>query len=382
MNSRERILATVSHRVPDRVPFDLGSTVVTGIHVRAYERLRSILGLPAEETIVLDQIQQLAAVSDDLIEVLGVDVKGVHSSPGAGWQFVPRTDGGYREFVDEFGIVWRMPVDGGFYYDMVAHPLAGDCSRADAARYPLPDPVDPARFVGLRDQAEGIAYGERRATVGKSLCAGIMETAAWLRGYEDFYADLAADPGLASALMSRILELKIAYWGTVIDVCGPALDIACEADDLGGEHSMLVSPATYRTLLKPLHRELFSYLHSRGVKVFFHCCGAIRPIIADLIDSGVDILNPVQVAAAGMDSAGLKAEFGRDVTFWGGGIDTQRVLPFGSSDDVRAEVRRRLRDLMPGGGFVFNTVHNIQADVPAENIAAMWETLREHGEYS
>lgn len=381
MDPRERVLTAVDRREPDRVPYDLGSTVVTGIGVRPYERLRAHLGLRPAETVVLDQMQQLALVADDVIEALEVDVRGIFGSPGSGWRFEPRTVDGYREFMDEFGITWRMPIDGGLYYDMVVHPLAGDRSSDELEAHPMPDPRDPARFAGMRDEADHITGVERRASIAKTIGAGIMETASWMRGYTDFYSDLALDPAAAESLMSRMLELKLAYWEVVTNTCGDALDIAHEADDLGGEHALIVSPETYRRHIKPYHRRLFDYLHSRGLKVFYHSCGSIRPIVGDLIDAGVDILNPVQVRAEGMDSAELKAEFGRDVTFWGGGVDTQRVLPFGTPDQVRAEVRRRLDDLMPGGGFVFTSVHNIQSDVSAENILAMWETLHEHGRY-
>jgi uroporphyrinogen decarboxylase len=180
-----------------------------------------------------------------------------------------------------------------------------------------------------------------------------------------------------------VLEQKLTYWERALDLFGDLIDVAKEVDDLGGQNDALISPATYRRLLKPRHRELFQFIHSRShARVFLHSCGSIRRLIPDLIDAGVDILNPVQVSAANMDTRELKADFGSELTFWGGGVDTQRVLCQGSTSAVRNEVRRRLDDLMPGGGFVFATVHNVQADVPPENYMAMWETLREHGEYA
>jgi uroporphyrinogen decarboxylase len=178
--------------------------------------------------------------------------------------------------------------------------------------------------------------------------------------------------------MERILEIKLEYWARMLPALGDAVDVVGEADDLGGQARLLFSPATYRALVKPLHRELFDFLHARtDAKVFFHTCGAVRDLLPDLIEIGVDILNPVQVSAAGMDTGELKREFGRDLVFWGGGVDTQRVLGSGAPAEVRAEVRRRIDDLAPGGGFVFATVHNIQPDVPAENILAMHAELRE-----
>jgi uroporphyrinogen decarboxylase len=168
----------------------------------------------------------------------------------------------------------------------------------------------------------------------------------------------------------------------MFDTIGDTIDVAGTADDFAGQQNMLISPRSYRKLAKPRHKELFDFIHKRSnAKIFFHSCGSIRPVIPDLIEIGCDIINPVQVSAAGMDSAELKREFGKDITFWGGGVDTQRVLGTGTPEQVREDVKRRLNDFMPGGGFIFNTVHNIQGNVPVENIIAMWETLQEYGVY-
>ena len=177
-------------------------------------------------------------------------------------------------------------------------------------------------------------------------------------------------------------DCKLAYWEKALTEVGDVIDVAQIADDFAGQDGLLISPRSYRRLFKPRHKELFDFIHARtDAKIFFHSCGAIRAVIPDLIEVGVDILNPVQVSAADMDSTELKREFGRDIVFWGGGVDTQRVLRSGTPAEVRDEVRRRIDDLAPGGGFVFNTVHNIQGDVPAENIVAMWEALQEFGVY-
>jgi uroporphyrinogen decarboxylase len=183
--------------------------------------------------------------------------------------------------------------------------------------------------------------------------------------------------------MGRMLAMQLAYWEKALPLVGDVIDVAQIADDIAGQNGLLISPRSYRRYLKPLHKELCDYIHARtDAKIFMHSCGAIREVIPDFIDVGIDIINPVQVSAAKMDSVELKREFGNDIVFWGGGVDTQRVLGEGTPDEVRAEVRRRLADFMPGGGFIFNTVHNIQANVPPENLVAMWETLREYGRYS
>jgi uroporphyrinogen decarboxylase len=182
--------------------------------------------------------------------------------------------------------------------------------------------------------------------------------------------------------MERVLEVKLAWWGAILPELGDAVDVVGEADDLGGQTTPLFAPRTYRELVKPLHAELFAFIRARTrAKVFFHSCGAIRELLPDLVEIGVDVLNPVQVSATGMETAALKRDFGRDLVFWGGGVDTQRILGGGSPDEVRAEVRRRVADLREGGGFVFAAVHNVQPNVPPGNLVAMWETWREEAAY-
>jgi len=275
-----------------------------------------------------------------------------------------------------------MPKKGGWYYDMREHPLAGPISEEAVDRYPWPDPLDPARFAGIGEAARRILREEGRAVIMGGMSAGILEMHAWLRGFEDAYADFGANPRLAGRLMDKVLEMKMAYWGKALEILGDAVDVVQEADDFAGQSGLLLSPRTYREIAKPRHKALFDFIHARTkAKIFFHSCGAVRKVIPDLIEAGVDILNPVQVSAAGMDTAELKREFGKDLTFWGGGVDTQRVLGTGTPDEVRREVRRRIEDLKPGGGFVFAAVHNIQGNVPVENIVAMWEAFREFGSY-
>jgi uroporphyrinogen decarboxylase len=381
-DSRTRVLAALDHREPDRVPFDLGATRNTGIHVHAHQRLRAALDLPAAEPLIADQQQQLARPEDDLAELLGVDVRGIFPRPASTYRRVLDDDGTFVSYRDEFGIGRRMPKEDGLYFDPYLHPLEGDITDADVDRYAWPEPEDPARAAGMLEEARRIVEQEGRAVYVVPVCTGFSEVYFRLRGYEDGYMDMAANPALAARIMDRILELKLGYWEAVFAELGDLVDVAGESEDLGSQTGLLFSPETYRALLKPRQAELFRFIHARSrAKVFLHSCGAIRPLIPDLIEVGVDVLNPVQVSAAGMDSAELKRDFGRELTFWGGGVDSQRVLGSGSPSQVRDEVRRRIDDLRPGGGFVFAAVHNIQPDVPAENVIAMWETLREHGAY-
>ena len=375
--SRDRVRAALAHREPDRVPFDLGGTRVTGIHARAYERLRPALGLEPRQARIADLTQQLAEVEPDVLDALEADVRLVSPRGAAGYRREVVERDGHYAYNDEWGVGRRMPVDGGMYYDSYAPPLYGEIDLAAVDAYAWPDAADPARTAGMGDDARRIAAEGRAVAVG-SICGGLTEGLFKLRGFEEGYMDLAGDPGLARRVMERVLQVKLAYWERALPEVGETVDVLVEADDLGGQDRTLFSPRTYRELVKPLHRELFDYLHARtDAKVFFHSCGAVRELIPDLIEIGVDVLNPVQVSAANMDTGELKREFGRDLVFWGGGVDTQRVLGAGSPAAVREEVLRRVSDLRRDGGFVFAAVHNIQPNVPAENILAMRAALRE-----
>lgn len=386
MDSRERVLTTLNHKEPDRIPFDMGGTVVTGIQAKAYRRLRQYLGLPEIEVTIIDMLQQLALVNDDVMDRLGVDVRNVSPRSTASFKIDLKTtpDQQYTYFYDEYQIAWRMPMDGGLYYDMFEHPLSGEITAETVDRYELPDPLDPARFAGLREASFRVLNEEKRALVIGNISAGIFELYMWTRGYKDGYADWAGNPDLAHKMLRKYVDLQMAYWEKMFDVMhGIPIDVVQMADDIAGQNNMLISPASYRKYLKPLHKEMFDYIHSKtNAKIFVHSCGSVRTVIPDFIEIGVDILNPVQVSAARMDSAELKREYGKDICFWGGGVDTQNAFDEKHTpDEVRADVRRRIEDLMPGGGFVFNTVHNIQGNVPPENIMAMWETLQEYGRY-
>ena len=377
MNSRERVLAAIQHREPDRIPFDLGGTVASGIHTRAYRNLRAYLGLPEVEIKIDDMIQQLATVDEDVRARLRPDLRCVAPRSSALYRLDLQDQGEYTAYYDEWGVGWRMPKEGGFYYDMFHHPLRDITSVDELKDFRWPDPTDPGRFAGLRERAR--ASRERgEAVILGGLCAGIAEMAAWTLGFESFYTNLAADPKLVGAIMDKVVELKAEYWGRALAEAGDYIDVVQEADDVAGQFGMIISPRTFREVIKPRQRELFAFIKKQAnVAIWFHSCGAVREIIPDLLDVGIDILNPVQVSATGMDTAELKREFGRDLTFWGGGVDTQRIFGQGTPDEVRAEVRRRIADLAPGGGFVFATVHNTQANVPPQNFMAMWETLQE-----
>ena len=373
----ERVRASLEHREPDRVPYDLGGSHVTGIHQKAYRRLRKHLGLPDREVVIEDPIQQLAKVDEDVKGRLKVDVDGIMPHRYAAFKPKETEDGEYFYFVDDWGVERRMPKEGGLYYDMCHNPMAGFSVEEAMARFRYPDPTDPSRYFGMREKAQECFQKGRAYILGRN-APGVLETSLWVRGFEDFFADMVANRKFAEGLLDRVMEVKLKYWEIALELVGENVLVVSEADDLGGQNGPLISPKLYRELIKPRHKELFSTIKRKAktkVYIFFHTCGSVRELLPDLIEAGVDILNPVQVSAAGMDTKELKKEFGKEITFWGGGIDTQRVLPKGTGQEIVDEVKRRIDDLAPEGGFVFTPVHNIQADVPPENIMTMWETF-------
>lgn len=382
--SRRRVETSLDHQEPDRVPYDLGGTILTGIHEMAYRRLRQHLGLPEVQIEIEDPIQQLGRVHEDVKERLKVDVFGINPGKPRGISTPAWSEGGYDKLVDEWGIEWWKPQDGGFYYDMRRHPLADIDTVEGLRKYRFPDPLDPARYDRMAERADELMNRRQVAYVLGRNAPGVFEIALWMRGFENFFCDMISNQAFAEALLDAICEVKMKYWQRALSLVGKNVMMVSEADDLASQKCSLVSPALYRKLIKPRHTKLFAFIKKHAatkVKIFYHSCGAIKPLIPDLIESGIDILNPVQVSAEGMDTKELKRLFGKDITFYGGGVDTQRVLPRGTPAEVRDEVRRRIDDLAPGGGFIFNTVHNMQADVPPENIMAMWETLQEFGVY-
>lgn len=382
MTSRERIITTLNHKEPDRVPVDLASTQVTGISVIAYKKLRRFLGLPPKEPQICDAIQQICLPDDDIMEKFGVDVKGLWPLMNAN-DFEDKDDGDYLSHIDEWGLGYRFNKNEGLWYDLYKSPMAAETMSAEYLdNYPWPKGGERRRVAGLREQA--IAFHDAGYAVFlKSVCAGILEMAIRLRGMENALVDLLIDKENAGRLLDKILQVKLDYWETALNELGDVVDVIAEADDFGTQTSQLISAATFREMIKPRQSELIAFMRKKApnAHIFFHSCGNVRELLPDFIEMGIDILNPVHITATGMDPAGLKKDFGQDIVFWGGGIDTQNTLPHGTPEQVRDEVRRNIEVFAPGGGFVFNTIHNIQADVPPENIVAMYEAVAEFGKY-
>ena len=377
MTSRERVVAALSHQEPDRVPVDIGGGASTGIVVEGYERLKRHLGIWAKPRI-LNKVFRVARLDEDAMRCLGSDCRPITAKPHAGRQSPPSEPG---TFTDAWGVTWRQSyyAQDCYYWELARSPLA-EAEVADLESYPWPDPLDPALTAGLAEEARLLHEYTDYAIVADGGFKSFWELAFCLRGLEQLLMDLVVNQEFVAALLTKLLEINIAGTGRFLDAVGRHIQVFRAADDLATQSGLLVSPATYRAVLKPVYKAYFGFVKSKtDAKILYHSCGNVVDLLDDLIEIGVDAINPVQVSAIG-DTASLKERFGQRVSFWGA-IDTQHVLPHGTVGDVRAEVRRRIRELGPGGGYVLAAVHNIQPDVPPQNIVAMAQAAREHGTY-
>ena len=382
MTPRERLLTALDHRQADRVPIDLGGNQ-TGIHKFAYQKLIDLLGLK-EDIVIMDAVQQLAMPSEAVLERLGVDTRYVWAGGAKSFKggIVKNRRNGrlWHDLTDEFGITWSMPDDNPYYMDISHSPLAG-MSIEQIRDYPFPKGDDPTRFEGLRDRAMRIRQ-ETPYPVISGISGVVYEICWYMRGLENLYIDMIEQPAILEAIIDRTLEFWLGWFRLFLDEVGDAVDVIMIGDDLTGQDGPLFSPTIYRSIVKPRHKRLVQYIKSRTkAKIWYHSCGSIIEYIPDLLDNGIDILNPVQISARGMEPGGLKAAYGDKLVFWGGGIDSQHILPRATPDEVRKHVRRNVEAFKPGGGYVFNNVHNIQADVPPENVVAMFDAALEFGRY-
>lgn len=373
MTSRERVLAALNHQQPDRVPRDLGG-VVTGIHRVAYRRLIEKLGID-EEFEIMDVKQQLAQPSEEVLQRLGIDTRYVFSGRRASYEAEMQEDERCYWYVDEWGIEWTMPKDSPLYFDMTKHPLA-DLEVEDLDEYPWPDMEDPGLTEGVAGEARHLAENTDYAVVTFGT-SSFLEFGWYLRGFEQFLMDLVSNREFIHRLLDQILRMWKTFWDNHLDALGEYVDVVQMAGDLAHQGGPLVSRPVYEEFFKPREREIVSFVRDRtDAFVFWHTCGSVYEFIPDLIEVGIDILNPVQVSAKDMNPTELKENFGDRMSFWGG-VDTQQLLPEGTPEQVTAGARKMVETLGDGGGYVLNSVHNIQADVPAENILAMFDAASE-----
>jgi uroporphyrinogen decarboxylase len=377
MTGRERVLAALAHQEPDRVPVDFGSTWITTIHVEAYEQLKRHFGLDSP-TAVMERMQQVCFVDERILRRLDIDTRGVFAGlPELAcnqWVELP----GDR-FRDAWGVTWQKPASS-YYYDMVQPALAGNLTISDLRNHTWPDPHDPGYTRGLRERVVA-----QRASTDCALVLNIsvypVQCSQFIRGFEARFLHMAAEPKLVGILFDLLTDIMLGTVGDVLAEVGDLVDVVSVSDDIGMQDRTTVSPEMYRRLIKPRQARAFRFIHDRTqAPLMYHTCGSVYAILDDLIEIGVDALNPVQTDAASMDPARLKTEFGARISFWGG-IDSSRILPWGTPAQVRSQVHRVIRTLGPGGGYILNSVHNIQPGVPLENLLAMFEAAREYGSY-
>jgi uroporphyrinogen decarboxylase len=366
MTHRQRVVTALSHQEPDVVPIDLASTIDSSIVVEGYQRLKAHFYVESEN-VLTNRMMRVVDVDERVLQALDIDTRGVFPA-GPPDQIM-----GEDRYRDEWGVE-RIRPPGSYYYDERTFPLAGEITAGDIARYPMPDPDDPIRIVGLVERVDEIHRAGYAAVL--NLPSAFVHKTQYLRGFEDWFADLALNQDLLAALFDAVLEVSLAICVHQLNEVGADVDVILTADDLGVQRGLMMSPDVYRKLIKPRHARYFELIHAMSpAKVLFHTCGSVVDIMGDLVDIGVDVLHPVQVTARGMDPETLKREWGEVMAFWGA-IDTQRTLCQGSVEEVRSEVEQRIEVLGRGGGYVLGAVHNIQPDVPVDNIVAMYEHAR------
>lgn len=411
MTSQERVLASIGHRQPDRVPLDLGATPSSGISAIGYAKLKKHLGMTGGNTRVYDVVQQLAQPEDEILDKFGCDVIDVgrafndrdedwynitlaDGSPAqypAWFKPEPKPNGDYV-FIDEDGdMLARMPV-GATFFDQTYFPYMDgypdnykDLDKQmnkilwqRLVHSPWDNASQPGFFEKLREKALFLRENTDKALMIVCGC-NLFEWGTFLRRIDNFLMDIYSEPEEVERLLDELMERHLSSLEKVCNAVGDVVDILRFGDDLGMDTGPFMAPEIYREIFKPRHKRLCEYVHSHSqMKTFLHSCGSIRLLLPDLIEAGYDIINPVQTSSRGMDPAELKREFGRDITFWGGGCNTREILNRGTPAQVYDYTRRMLDIFMPGGGYVFNQEHNIMPDVPPENMIAMYRAVSEY----
>ncbi|HPO12749.1 MAG TPA: uroporphyrinogen decarboxylase family protein [Candidatus Hydrogenedentes bacterium] len=407
MTSRERILATLNHREPDRVALDLSGHRSSGLSAMVYPKLREYLGLPPKPVRLYDPIQQLAIVDEDILERFGVDTIEL----GRGFALDDRwwTDWTLPDGTPCQMPVWAMPEreegrwvirsasgrilaimpDGAQYFEQVYWPFYEQDDNPDHIREAMGESMwtaigsPPGSEIGgpngltvLAEGAHRLRTRTDRAIIG--LFGGnLLEVGQFFYRNDYFLMLLAQDPDRVHRFLDKLVEFHLDNLEKFLGAVGSCIDVVLFGDDLGMQNGPQISPAMYREYFKPRHAMMWKRAKElANVKVMLHCCGGVRELLPDLIDAGLDAINPVQITCRGMEAEGLKRDFGKDITFWGGGCDTQQILPNGSPKEVAEHVKRQVAILRPGGGFVFQQVHNILSNVSPENIVAMYEAVR------
>ncbi|MEN8227093.1 MAG: uroporphyrinogen decarboxylase family protein [Bacteroidota bacterium] len=404
MTSRERILTSIAHKQPDRVPIDLGASTVTGISAIAYNKLKEALGLKVP-TRVFDVIQQLAQVDGDVMDRFRVDAIDLNQVLMDHMEWYPVTlgDGSAGEYPgwfkpeesedgsffvrDHEGRVMSRMAQNGICFDQTLYPWENGYPESlqgigEAFRSIHWAAHSHTKYINIDDQELRKHAVQLRSSTHKAIVisggAKLLELGFFLRRMDNMLMDLLADHKNLSRLLDKLMELHMAGLEKKVRVLGDLVDVIRFGDDLGMTTGPFMDLDVFRKFFKPRYKELCDYVKQQSqMKIFLHSCGSIRQFIPDLIEAGFDILNPVQTNCYGMDARGLKEEFGREITFWGGGVDTASVLPAGTPEEVRRDVLERCEILSKDGGFIFAPIHNILPEVPPENIIAAYKAVHE-----
>jgi uroporphyrinogen decarboxylase len=414
MTSRERVLRSIAHKEPDKVPIDLGAMRSTGISAIAYGRLKEYLGMAGGATYVYDVVQQLAEPEDAILDYVQSDVIDLGRAflNGDGdWKDFTLPDGSpakvpsYVDLVSDGaggrltkhadGTVIGVMPKGAFYLSQQCFPLldwdgrdmsvldrlSDHMSKVTWAAHPTAPghkPMTPEHQAAVRRTAKRL-YETTDHAIMAGFGGNLLEWGEFLFRLDNFLIDLLENPRKSLAVLDKLTEIHLENLEKFLDAVEGYVQIVQLGDDLGSQQATLISPRLYREVFKPRHKLIFERVRRRtGMHVFLHSCGAIADILPDLIEAGVEIINPVQTSCRGMEPGKLKREFGRDVTFWGGGCDTQAILPAGTPEEIDRHVRERIEILAPGGGFVFCQVHNILPNVPPENVVAMYDAVKKY----
>ncbi|WP_018305510.1 uroporphyrinogen decarboxylase family protein [Desulfitobacterium hafniense] len=382
MNSRERLLTALSHKEPDRIPLDLGAGCSCKFTKYFYVKLLDYFGI--QEELVMNHIPyQLVTASDKVLDLLKCDVRSASLHP------IPQAENPYAKkwedadsyyYTNNWGTRYRMPKHQGLYYDLIGGVLQDSEDEEEDQKFiwPVPEKFPAAD----RQQLEDYRRAGLATTISEQFGNGFLQQGPLMWGFENWFAMLLTEPERCTLFMDKLLEKKKEYYDHIFEVYGGLVDVCSEADDFGTQRGTFVSPKLIREMILPYHKKLNDYLKAKGAGYMtLHSCGSVEASIPDIIEAGFDCLNPVQISAANMSPEHLKKTYGKDITFWGGGINTQSTLPNGTPEQVREETKRNIDAFARDGGFVFATVHNVQDDVPIENFIAMWETFQDHCKY-
>ncbi len=373
MNSRERVLKALNFEEPDRVPVDWGMITVSGIHEVAYRNLLKYLKMEEKVTIT-DQIQKLALPNEKILDMFNVDTRVIWANPPSNWQYSPDAEGNWY---DEFGVFYKKL---GYYCDFRKYPLANATSIEDLKKFKMPDPTDSTRFQGLREKARDLYENTDKAIVAGSYPS--LYYVAWgLRGYQNFMTDVAADPKFANYILDMIMEWQIAFMECYLREIKDYIQLMWAGDDWGTQYGPIIHPDEFRANVVPRFKKIIRAMKDvANVKLAYHSCGSILWCMDDFIEMGVDVIQPVQANAVDMqDSERLKKLYGKKLVFHGG-LDNQGKFHT-TKEAVIEDVKNKIKAFAPGGGYLFASGHNIQANCPPENIIAIFETAKKYGKY-